>query len=322
MSFPERFSKACFPLVVLVAFPLVSRADRLYVSQGNSLPVAIYSTESGQLVSNTTGISLPGPRGLAFDSAGNLYVADVSLNQIEKFAPDGTYVGVFASGNLQNVVSLAFDSAGNLYASSEGTNTIERFSATGVDLGVFASGLNGPAGIAFDGAGNLYVANGLGGTVEKFSANGTDLGHLSSSALTGPVGLAFDSAGNLYVGNYANGQGAGSIEKFSSAGLDLGIFATNLDFPSGLAFDSQGNLYVANGSGFTIEEFSSTGADLGRFTTLAGHPYFLALTDDSGHPLALPPASVPEPTSLAFLLGGGALLTLRRRAPRVRKQES
>src|SRR5439155_871834 len=72
----------------------------------------------------TNGLNLP--RGLAFDAAGNLYVANYGDNTIEKFTPGG--VGsVFASTGLSSPIGLAFDAAGNLYAANSGDNTIEKF---------------------------------------------------------------------------------------------------------------------------------------------------------------------------------------------------
>lgn len=76
--------------------------------------------------------------GLAFDVAGNLYVSNMDSNTIEKFAPDGTDLGLFASTGLNEPFGLIFDSAGNLYAANRGNNTIEKFSSAGTDLGAFA----------------------------------------------------------------------------------------------------------------------------------------------------------------------------------------
>jgi sugar lactone lactonase YvrE len=51
--------------------------------------------------------------------------------------------------------------------------------------------------------------------------------------LADPSGLAFDSAGNLYAANYFNS----TIEKFSSTGTDLGVFANSgLAQPDNIAF--------------------------------------------------------------------------------------
>ena len=115
----------------------------------------------------------------------------------------------------------------------------------------------------------------------------------------------------------ANG-GNNTIEKFSSTGTYLGVFASSgLNGPLGLAFDSAGNLYAANANARTIEKFSSTGTDLGAFAVgLAGSPQYLAFTDDAGVPLKLA-NQVPEPATWALLgLGLPALLGFSRRRKR------
>jgi sugar lactone lactonase YvrE len=76
--------------------------------------------------------------GLAFDGAGNLYVSNVDNDTIEKFAPDGTDLGVFVSVGLNEPLGITFDPEGNLYAANRGNDTIEKFAPDGTDLGVFA----------------------------------------------------------------------------------------------------------------------------------------------------------------------------------------
>ncbi len=82
--------------------------------------------------------------GLAFDSAGNLYVSKFRTSTIEKFSSDGTNLAVFASTGLSSPHGMIFDRAGNLYVANNGNSTIEKFSSTGLDLGVFASTGAGP----------------------------------------------------------------------------------------------------------------------------------------------------------------------------------
>ena len=78
------------------------------------------------------------PSWIALTEGGNLYVSNVDSDTIEKFAPDGTDLGVFADTGLDEPLGIMFDSAGNLYACNRGNGTIEKFSPTGIDLGVFA----------------------------------------------------------------------------------------------------------------------------------------------------------------------------------------
>ncbi len=91
---------------------------------------------------------LSGPAGLAFDAAGDLYVANLTGNTISEFSSTGASKGTFASG-LDLPVGLAFDAAGDLYVANSGTNSIIEFSSTGVPKGTFALGLSGPQFLAF-----------------------------------------------------------------------------------------------------------------------------------------------------------------------------
>jgi sugar lactone lactonase YvrE len=116
-------------------------AGNLYVSNGNGGPegtgrVLKFTPDGVGSVFADSGFHRA--VGLAFDVAGNLYVSNMDSNTIEKFAPDGTDLGVFASTGLNEPFGLMFDSAGNLYAANRGNDTIEKFSSTGIDLGVFA----------------------------------------------------------------------------------------------------------------------------------------------------------------------------------------
>ena len=107
--------------------------------------------------------------GLAFDSAGNLYAAEGSVDfgaaTIYKFAPNGmrsVFVGPSAFGPGAYPVGLAFDSSGNLFVSIEtfsdpGADSIVYFTPAGVES-TFAIGLTFPRGLAFDSSGNLFVA--------------------------------------------------------------------------------------------------------------------------------------------------------------------
>ena len=143
---------AAVALALTAATP--ARADILYVTLANNRIEKITSAGTGSVFAST---GLSTPRGLAFDSVGNLYAANAGGNTIEKFTPGG--VGsVFASSGLSGPLGLAFDSAGNLYAAND-TNTIEKFTPGGTGSVFASSGLLTPTGLAFDSAGNLYVAN-------------------------------------------------------------------------------------------------------------------------------------------------------------------
>ena len=281
---PWRRGSSIIPLVLaFVCFALSPTAraispppDTIFVSNFSSSTIekfALTGTDLGVFVTTVN------PTGLAFDNAGNLYVANDDPNgyAIEKFTPTGAG-SVFANSGLSSPLALAFDRAGNLYVANAGGSTIEEFTPSGVGT-VFADagdGVNNPLGLAFDSAGNLFVSNQFGGTantgtIEKFTPDG--IGSIFADGLNNPYGLAFDSIGNLYVAIFLDD----TIEKFTPDGGGTVFANTGLFRPIGLLFDSAGNLYAANENN-TIEKFSPTGTDLGIFasTGLSG-PQFLAI---------------------------------------------
>ena len=164
------------------------------------------------------------PEGLAFDSAGNLFVssenpANSSDSTIVRLTSNGT-ASVFASG-LDFPNGLAFDSAGNLYVANTDNSTIMKFAPNGT--GSLFARTPYPDGLAFDSAGNLYASN-IEGGISKFSPTGTGLGTFGTVSGVGE-GLAFDSAGNLYV---ASGQ---TITRFAPSGAGS-VFATAAPWPT------------------------------------------------------------------------------------------
>jgi hypothetical protein len=94
---------------------------------------------------------LVSPGGMAFDSAGNLFVSLAYGSKIEEITPGGG-TSTFATGasGLNVPTGLAFDSGGNLYAASVAGNTIEEFDPSGAGNPFASSGLDEPYGLAFE----------------------------------------------------------------------------------------------------------------------------------------------------------------------------
>lgn len=213
------------PAVAQTVKQIAPRSGMFYETNYGSNTVEVFSTRGADLGVFGT---LTHPTGLAFDKSGNLYVSsdDPAAYSIQKFRPDGS-VSIFASTGLNGPHALAFDQAGNLYVANIGNNTIEKFTPDGVGM-VFADaadGLEHPVDLVFDTAGNLYVSNAFGGPTHTGSIVKITPGGVGSvfadSGFHLAYGLALDRAGNLYVANNGNQ----TIEKFSSTGADLGVFA-------------------------------------------------------------------------------------------------
>jgi sugar lactone lactonase YvrE len=238
------------------------------------------------------------PRGLAFDSAGNLFVATNTLDNlgnfqatIVKISHDGSSSD-FATGFTANffIGAIATDRTGNVFALAQDDND-PNFASTIVKItpggtgSTFASIPGQGLGLAFDSEGNLYVSDHVDQTIYKFTPSGTQsvfAGPGSFSGVVRPEGLAFDKFGNLFASTFSNaGNGSDTILKFTPNGT-ASTFATGLSAPRGLAFDSAGNLFVTEsvlGAPSDILEFDPAGTGTvfaSNLPTANGRPEYLA----------------------------------------------
>ena len=248
-------------------------------------------------VQSTFASGLDGLGGLAFDNAGNLFVADIPEfggarpGKIYKFNPDGAR-STFAVG-LISPTALAVDRAGNLFVAD---GDILKFTPQGLRT-TFASGVGGP--MAIDSSGNLFVANSqihgkvlsnsngrsIGPpftastyTIYKFAPDGARSTFASGriSTLGYIVSLGVDHLGNLYVvdsGDFVDG-GGGSLFKVTPDGKQHTISEAgpSCDFVS-LAVDSIGNVFVTDDC-TGIDKFTRNG---GRSTFASGVSGALAI---------------------------------------------
>jgi sugar lactone lactonase YvrE len=196
-----------------------------------------------------TAAGLNYPRGVAMDSAGNLFIADTQNHRIRKVAAgSGIITTVAGSG------PIGFGSGG-----------------LGGDGGAAtAAGLNQPHGVALDSVGNLYIADSGNNRIRKVTAgsgiittvagggSGGDGSAATGAGLSFPSGVAVDPIGNLYIADFLNhrirkvGAGSGIITTVAGNGSqgfsgDSGAAtAAGLNYPFGIALDSAGTLYIAD----------------------------------------------------------------------------
>lgn len=292
----NRLPVATAVLLALSFLAARSEAGAVIFASGGDGTIEKYSAATGaDLGTFASGLSYP--TGLAFDAAGNLFVADASNNDVVKYTPGGV-ASVFTSAGLYVPTGLVFDPAGNLYVANY-YGQIAKFAPNGTG-GLFATDERGVQGLAFDAAGNLYVANGVYNRIDEFSPTGAFIGTFASTGLNQPTGLVFDAAGNLYASN----AGDNTVEKFTPGGVGSVYATTGLDTPLGIVFDAAGNLYAANAD--TIGKIAPDGT--GTFlASVPQGPYFLAIQ----------PAAVPEPSSLLLCgLGMVGLAVVGRKTTR------
>jgi uncharacterized protein (TIGR03437 family) len=210
-----------------------------------------------------TAAMLKAPGGIAFDSAGNLYIADTDNQRIRK-----------VSGGM--ITTIAGNGVNNLTGDG-GTATNASFS--------------GPRGIAVDSAGNVYIADFFNGRIRKVSGgiittiagNGGNMlgdgGQATNAALDRPIGIALDSAGNLYIADSGNNRirklSGGIITTVAGNGTagfsgDMGLATSaSISFPKGVAVDSNGNIYIGDALNERIRKVSG-----GIITTIGGNGLF------------------------------------------------
>lgn len=240
---------------------VVDAAGTLYVADTNNnairkiTPTGVVSTlaggnGAGSADGTGSAAKFHEPRGIALDTAGNLYVADYENNTVRKVTAAGVVTTLAGAVNTPGTVN--------------GQGTAARFMS-----------LNG---IAVDSSGNVYVADAGSRAIRKISPSGlvtTLAGGGTGGQFGEPRGVVVDASGTVYVTDYSahivlKVTAAGVVSKIAGTaptpGSTDGSTAALFNAPSGIALDSAGNLYVADTANNTIRKVSS----VGEVTTLAG----------------------------------------------------
>jgi sugar lactone lactonase YvrE len=226
-----------------------------------------------------------GPEGIAIDTSGNVYVADIGNNVIRKittagvvstFAGNGTrgYInGAGTTAEFNNPQSIAVDGSGNVYVADRSNNVIRKITAAGAvstlagyygypglanATGTLAQ-FNNPQGVAVDAAGNVYVADLQNFAIRKITPGGvvtTLAGGLVQATLIGsPTGIAVDAKNNLFISDQdgrileitsVNAIYAVAGAANTAALVDGAGDAARFNSPQGIAVDTKGNVYVAD----------------------------------------------------------------------------
>jgi len=216
------------------------------------------------------------PIGIALDGVGNIYVADLTNNRIQKFSPDGTFItkwGQFGTGNgqLGFPAGIAVDDDNYVYVVEYFNNRVQKFTASGEHVTKWGSGgfldgqFSSPSGIAIDKDGKVYVCDSNNNRVQIFSASGSFLGKWSVEK---PSGIAIDKKNNVYIPDVESNF----VQKFKSDGTllkkwgETGTAGAQFDEPIGVAVDENGNIYITEMGNDRIQKFAATG----NFVTMFG----------------------------------------------------
>ena len=243
--------------------------------------VAGFAGDGGE--SNTAMLSHP--YGVAVDTQGNLYIADLGNARIRKISSGGTITtvagggsiapggngdgGPAASAELIEPRNVAVEPDGTLYISDFGAHRVYRVSPGGILTTLAGTGsagfsgdggpsqlaqLNSPAGLALDSNGALYIADSANNRIRRVYQD------LISTVynVAGPTGVALSPTGAIYIA----ASGYLGTQFKSIAGIPSARDVT---------VDSAGNVYATTGE--YVYKITSSGT----VTAIAGSgaaPYF------------------------------------------------
>ena len=249
-----------------------------------------------------TSAELNNPSGVAFDSAGDLFIADTDNDVIREVVESST-----TASALHVSVGDIITVAGNGTAGDKGDGG----SATKAEL-------DEPTGVALDSTGDLFIADQgndvirevlkSSGVIITVAGDGTsgysgDGGLATKAELDEPTGVALDATGDIFIADEfnevirevvesqsvatADGVAVGDI--ITVAGTHTGGFtggysgdggpATNaeLNDPTGVALDTAGDLFIADYDNNRIREVvessgtaTALGVAVGDIVTVAG----------------------------------------------------
>jgi len=265
-----------------------------------------------------------GPQGIALDSAGRIYIADIYNDRIVRIDDmNGTNwisYGAYGTGPFVNPQSVSVDPTGHIWVldgnglsrmdDMYGTN-LTQVGSVGSGVGQFGALSSAPG---FDAQGRIYWADAGNRWIARFDdLNFTNWTTLSQSQPIGPyiyqfgsiTGVVVDAAGKIYV---ADGTSVVRVDDMTGANwssISVGTFA-----PHTIAVDSSGMVVLGNGYNAQIVDSEATVLT----SNINGLVQGVYLSVYGAVPLSLPsprPSAISfTPPALSFTQNVGASSTL------------
>ena len=177
------------------------------------------------------------PWGIAYNSAGYIYVSDLYGNTIRQISTTAPYAVTTLAGSgirqevnatgtsasFEDPMGMVYDGSTYLYVCDHGANAIRQINVStryvtiiagsgGVDLpgsevdnpNSALARFNGPSDVTYDGSGFLYITDAGGNAIRKVSTSGLHpVTTIVNSGLSSPEGITM-AGGNLYVTDLGN----------------------------------------------------------------------------------------------------------------------
>jgi len=244
------------------------------------------------------------PEGIAFDSAGNLYIADTFDNRVRVVSPGGT-INAFAGSGGSCLSSVRPCGDGSAAVNAQ---------------------LHRPQGVFVDASSNVYIADTLDHRIRFVDAPtktivtlvgtgaqgfGGDGSTATKALLNGPVSVTVDSIGNMLIADSGNQRirsvAAGSISTIAGGGSggDGGsVTAATLAQPYGVSVDAAGSLYIVDQFNNRVRKVANPTSANPTITTVAGNGN-LGYSGDGGSALN---ATLNQPSTVAIDSAGNIFI--------------
>jgi len=185
--------------------------------------------------------SLCGPRAVAVDATGNLYVADSGASRVLEYnTPLNPSSGEPGAGDALADKVFGQSNSFTTKACNDGT-------AGGDVSGRGPDSLCGPTGVTVDASGNLYVSDTNNNRILEYN---TPLNASSGEPGAGDTiaDNVFGQNGSFPTAGANDGAGAGDV---------AGLGPDSLSDPQGLVTDTAGNLYAADAGNSRLLEYNT-----------------------------------------------------------------
>jgi sugar lactone lactonase YvrE len=191
---------------------------------------------------------------LAFDTAGNLFVATGDHGEIFRVTPKGEH-SVFFKSDEVHIRALAFDPKGNLIAGSDGSGLVYRISPSGDGFVLYSAPKKEITALTVDPTGNIYVsaagekrASAPASFTLPSSSPATTAPTASVSPVTTSPAAGSTSTAVVFPAPGLGAAGGSEIYRIAPDGSPSRLWSSRDEIVYALSFDAQGRLLAGTGN--------------------------------------------------------------------------
>ena len=242
--------------------------------------VTVFDGRTGAIVAEWGANAFAMPHGLTVDSAGNVWLTDVALQQVFKYSHDGKLLMTLGERGVAGNDSAHFDRPtkvavapdGSFYVSDGYRNTrVMKFSADGTFLFQWGAPGTGPGqfdlvhSVTLDQEGRVYVADRSNARVQVFDGEGKFLAQWQGAEIGRPYDVAIGPDGTVFIADGGDqpdappDRSALVVAKPDGTVIERvgrwGNYDGQFEIAHDVAVGPDGSVYVGDATGKRIQKF-------------------------------------------------------------------